>query len=229
MTMMSSSMMQRHRVVVFDLDDTLYKEVDFLKSGYRYLAKLLNETPFSMPYDEIYQTLWTTYQIGGNPFDEGICQYDLGSGIKEWMLDVYRHHFPAISLEEDVVQTLRELRSQRVKMGIITDGRIITQMNKIMALGLDAYVESEDIIINETRETMKPDERSFLQLENRYGHNSIFTYVGDNPAKDFIAPNSLGWNTICLLNDGRNIHKQDFSGDGFQMPQKIISKMIGNL
>ena len=26
-----------------------------------------------------------------------------------------------------------------------------------------------------------------------------------------ITPNKLGWKTICLLDDGRNIHRQDFS------------------
>ena len=35
-------------------------------------------------------------------------------------------------------------------------------------------------------------------------------YVGDNTEKDFFAPNQLGWKTVCILNDGRNIHQQDF-------------------
>ena len=26
--------------------------------------------------------------------------------------------------------------------------------------------------------------------------------------KDFIAPNKLGWTTVCLLDNGMNIHKQ---------------------
>ena len=30
----------------------------------------------------------------------------------------------------------------------------------------------------------------------------------DNPDKDFIAPNNLGWTSICLIDKGLNIHKQ---------------------
>ena len=38
--------------------------------------------------------------------------------------------------------------------------------------------------------------------------NANFYYIGDNVVKDFIAPNQLGWTTICLLDNGQNIHKQ---------------------
>lgn len=44
---------------------------------------------------------------------------------------------------------------------------------------------------------------------NRYPDCHGFTYVGDNLKKDFIAPNALGWLTVCLKDDGRNIHKQE--------------------
>ena len=44
---------------------------------------------------------------------------------------------------------------------------------------------------------------------NRYPECQDFTYVGDNLKKDFIAPNALGWQTVCLKDDGRNIHRQE--------------------
>lgn len=34
----------RKRVVVFDLDDTLYKEIDFLKSAYMEIASWIEES-----------------------------------------------------------------------------------------------------------------------------------------------------------------------------------------
>ena len=44
---------------------------------------------------------------------------------------------------------------------------------------------------------------------NRYPECQNLTYVGDNLKKDFIAPNMLGWLTVCLKDDGRNIHRQE--------------------
>ncbi len=53
-----------------------------------------------------------------------------------------------------------------------------------------------------------------------------YVYVGDNPKKDFIAPNSLGWLTIGLRDDGRNIHKQDLSNlDPEQLPSLWIESL----
>ena len=43
--------------------------------------------------------------------------------------------------------------------------------------------------------------------------------------KDFVAPNHLGWITICLLDDGRNIHHQNFSLTQSMLPQHMISQI----
>jgi len=49
-----------NKVVVFDLDDTLYKEIDFLKSAYSYIARLTsNEKALE---EDIYQLMWNTYR-----------------------------------------------------------------------------------------------------------------------------------------------------------------------
>ena len=37
-------------------------------------------------------------------------------------------------------------------------------------------------------------------------------YIGDNPKKDFVAPNQLNWVTVGLRDDGRNIHPQHQDG-----------------
>ena len=47
-------------------------------------------------------------------------------------------------------------------------------------------------------------------FQDKYA-DAEFVYIGDNLRKDFITPNKLGWKTICLLDDGRNIHRQDSS------------------
>ena len=35
-----------------------------------------------------------------------------------------------------------------------------------------------------------------------------YAYIADNPVKDFVGPNSLGWKTIGVRDGGRNIHPQ---------------------
>lgn len=215
------------KVVCFDLDDTLYKEVDYLKSGYRYIASRLNGAKPNATPDVIYNTLWTSYQNGeSDPFGCVIQKYGFNVYTKEDLLNWYRYHKPDISLAEDIKKTLEALKKQGVEMGIISDGRKITQLNKIEVLGLEPYMSA--IIINDNNKIIKPSEYSYRQIEKQFGKDCDYYYIGDNTGKDFIAPNALGWTTVCLLNDGNNIHPQDFSLPETYLPKKTINN-IGEL
>ena len=55
---------------------------------------------------------------------------------------------------------------------------------------------------------------------------SEYCYVGDNPKKDFIAPNALGWTTIMLKADERNIHEQVLEPDPSTRPDHVIENLL---
>jgi putative hydrolase of the HAD superfamily len=50
-----------------------------------------------------------------------------------------------------------------------------------------------------------------------------YVYIADNTQKDFITPNKLGWTTICLLDKGQNIHKQNFELSNEYLPKFTIN------
>ena len=89
------------------------------------------------------------------------------------------------------------------------------------ALGLERFFTDENIIISEEFGTAKPSERNYSYFMDKYP-GAGFYYVGDNLGKDFIAPNRLGWTSICLLDNGSNIHSQDFSVPIIYKPTKVI-------
>lgn len=116
---------------------------------------------------------------------------------------------------------MNNLIENDIRLGIVTDGRTITQKNKIKALNLNRLISDDCIIISQEFGSQKPDLKNFRYFSNKFGEGDYF-YVGDNTTKDFIAPNYLGWYTICLLGNEQNIHSQDFSLSRNQMPHKII-------
>lgn len=221
-------MMRRRKVVAFDLDDTLYKEIDFLRSAFRHIASRVSDG--NITEDELFQLMLDTYQQGGNAFEVVLNKLHCQQYSLQWMLDEYRYHNPRIALDDDTRRTLGELKSWGMRIGIISDGRFRQQMNKIEALGLKGFIDDGDIVINADKEREKPDRRSFSYFMDKYGKDVEYMYVGDNPSKDFIAPNQLGWTTVCLLDNGQNIHGQDLS---LQMPflpryrVKKLSEILG--
>lgn len=200
-------------IVCFDLDDTLYKEVDYLKSAYMEIAAYAvshcedSVVSHSLLANGAYNEMYAAYKRGENAFErlneylkKDIC---LGEYLK-----IYREHRPNIKLSEGVVSTLDVLKDKGDIIGIITDGRSVQQRNKIDALGIYKWIFDENIVISEEFGSEKPNISNYQYFMNKYPKCRDFAYVGDNPIKDFIAPNSLGWATFCLEDDGRNIHSQ---------------------
>lgn len=216
-------------VIAFDLDDTLTKEIDFLKSGYRAVARLV-EKRFGLDANEVYWQLYDWYKAGQNAFEKLNETYGLDNPIGDY-LNVYRFHQPEIMLNDEVRHTLNVLKEQGVEMGIVSDGRQETQMNKVKALGLTEWIDESCIIINSDARFFKPNpygyDRLMLAMFEKTGELELeFTYVGDNLKKDFICPNAKGWTTVCLLDDGRNIHKQDFEAASKEaLPKKTIKSI----
>lgn len=202
-------------VICFDLDDTLYKEIDFLKSAYREVADTAG-------HPEAFVLMLDWYYAKENAFAKLIETYRPSLSIAD-CLNIYRNHFPDISLDTGVKDYLEELKAADAKMGLISDGRSLTQRNKIKALGLEDFFDIE--VISEKFGSEKPNPRNYKVVMDRFPEQKIFLYVGDNPKKDFVAPNHLGWRTYCLKNDGRNIHNQDFSLSEDFLPQYVVNKI----
>lgn len=215
------------KVVCFDLDDTLYKEIDYLKSAYREIASYAadycrgcSDSPIILSV-KAYEAMLLAYKEGKNAFERLNAFLGIDLPISEY-LQIYRKHKPNIRLSETVESVLNSLKSSECIIGLITDGRSIQQRNKVEALGLNRWIMNENIVVSEEFGSEKPTPANYEYFMKRYPECDEFMYVGDNLKKDFIAPNALGWQTVCLKDDGRNIHKQDSTS----VSSKAMPKMI---
>lgn len=199
-------------VVVFDLDDTLFAEMEYVRSAYREISRRYGWRYFDMMLS------------AGSPreaFDATGLPVDL-------QLEIYRTHRPDISLPWQSLYTLATLRNRGCTLGIVTDGRSITQRHKIEALGLDRFVRPDMFFISEEVGADKISGEPFVWIMSKFGESERYIYIGDNPAKDFVAPKRMGWLTVCLLGgaDGNNLFSQDFSS----FPKENLPEMkIGYL
>ncbi|WP_299221994.1 HAD family hydrolase [uncultured Alistipes sp.] len=159
------------------------------------------------------------YRRGENVFEALNREHGLDVPITTY-LSLYRTHRPRIALSPGIPALLTELKARRCGIGLVTDGRSVTQRNKIAALRLDTFLSPASVVISEEFGSSKPDCANFEYFHRLYP-GCRFIYVADNPQKDFLAPNRLGWRTICLRDDGRNIHSQHFDLPTDYLPQTI--------
>ena len=175
--------------VIFDLDDTLYSEKEYVRSGYRKIADWLHKP-------EVEERLWEVFLRGGKALDEVLDTKD----VKE-ALAIYRHQKPDIHLYPGVAEMLYRIRKTK-KIGMITDGRPEGQHAKLDALGIRSYFD-EIIITDEMGgvQFRKPNPKAFREMQARMERPfERMCYVGDNPGKDFIAPEQLGMRAIYFRN-----------------------------
>ncbi|MCW9712995.1 HAD-IA family hydrolase [Aliifodinibius salicampi] len=205
-------------VVVFDLDDTLYKEVDYLKSAFREIAQVL-EKESGQP--GLFERMMSLYRDDEEVFGTIIEEYQVEIKTKSDLIQMYRNHEPDIYLEDHIADKLKEIKRNGMTTGLITDGRSHTQRNKLKSLGLQNYFD--EVLISEEFGSKKPDPGTFAYIQDKL-EGEGYIYIGDNIQKDFIAPNNLGWDTVCLLEDGTNIHPQNSSviNEEVQRPDVFI-------
>lgn len=189
-------------VIAFDLDDTLYKEVDYVKSGYKAVAE---ENAGIIAPAVSYRLMWEAFKAKENPFDavaKAVKGFDIAKAVA-----TYRFHRPSITLDADTEKVLQRLKDAGHRLCIITDGRTATQRNKIETLSLPRYVDPADVVISEETGHTKADADNFRIIAERYPSERCI-YVGDNPEKDFFHPNRMGWHTVMLKDNGLNSHPQ---------------------
>ena len=185
------------KAIIFDLDDALYGEKEYVRSGYHAVAGILPQV------EDCEEKLWTAFEEGKSAFDEVLKNEGIYTDeLKQKCLRTYRFQQPDIHLYAGVAEMLVQLRAAGYKLGIITDGRPEGQRAKIEVLGLDEYVDHV-IITDELGgiEYRKPNDTAFRMMkENLDVEYSEMCYVGDNIKKDFIAPDKLGMRCIWFRN-----------------------------
>jgi len=193
--------------VIFDLDDTLYLERDYVFSGYTAVAEAV--APHAGAGPKALVSLMRTWFESGlttGTFDRLLEQYP--SARAAWsvpdLVIVYRNHSPNISLAPRVESLIAALAETGVFLGIVSDGHLQGQQEKAKALRLSEKFGAVVFTDQWGTSDWKPSQRGFHEIEAVCGlMGTALTYIGDNPTKDFMAPNRLGWNTVRLRCPGQ--------------------------
>ncbi|GGZ68890.1 HAD family hydrolase [Algibacter mikhailovii] len=214
--------MKNKKTVVFDLDDTLYSEIDYLKSAYKEIAFNIAD---DSDVNEVFNNMLDIYSKGGNVFKDVLEKNKSDLSITDLLLS-YRNHQPKITVAEETLECIKKIHALNIPLGLLTDGRSVQQRNKIEALGLNKWFN--EIIVSEEFGSEKPNVDNYLHFEKTYGDGHYY-YIADNVKKDFISPNKLGWTTICLMDKGFNIHQQNFDLPLEYLPKYRIKELSETL
>lgn len=187
--------------VVFDLDDTLYPEREYVYSGF---AAVAAEFAATLPgVTDLEARLRSQFDAdpAGRTMDIVVQSLAINDpqALVEGMLGVYREHRPRIRVFDDAPGCLAACR-QYGKLALISDGRLEGQRAKLDALGIAPLFDCIVLTDRWGKEFWKPHPRAYEHVEAALGcAPEQCVYVADNVRKDFVAPNARGWRTVRVL------------------------------
>jgi putative hydrolase of the HAD superfamily len=191
----------RVRAVLFDLDDTLYPERQFVDGGFAavagfladpsgrsaaVLAARLRELHDQDGRGRLFDTLLDEVGLGGEPDLVPAC------------LLVYRAHPTRLTPFSGVVELLDGLHAAGVRTGVISDGNAAVQARKLAGLDgvaerLDVVVLTDDLGPGHAKPSRVPYDVACRLLAI---DPSATIYAGNDPRKDFRGARAAGLRTI---------------------------------
>jgi glycosyltransferase involved in cell wall biosynthesis/FMN phosphatase YigB (HAD superfamily) len=201
------------RLVVLDIDDTLYLERDYVRSGFDAVGAWARD---ELGVDDLGERAWAAFEAGVRRtiFDDALagCGVEVTNGVVPRMVEIYRAHSPTIDMLPDARAWLDAL-APHVTLAVVTDGPLASQQAKAEALMITRWADLVVFTESLGPGRGKPHPAAFEQLERELGlSGDRCAYVADNPAKDFVAPHRLGWRTVRVRRPG-GLHAEVPSGD----------------
>ncbi|MBO4350185.1 MAG: HAD family hydrolase [Proteobacteria bacterium] len=198
-------MLDAIQAIIFDMDDTLYLERDYVRSGFYAVGEAIACPEFGA-------FCWARFLEGvrGNTFDLARETFPSIEQDTRTLVELYRTHIPHISLCPDALELIC---TTRLRTGLISDGPIQSQRSKFRALGLMPWIECPIF----TQETCAPKPAPAAFQLMAYTLNTPYEnclYVGDNPKKDFAGAKEIGMKTArirrpeslhCTVDSGKDV------------------------
>lgn len=196
-----------HKAIIFDMDDTLFFEKDYVFSGFKEISIYLN-SKFGLNEEASYSFLKERFMKHGR---KKIFNYLIDKNFEKFkttninilikdLVEIYRNHKPAIKLNPIIINVLKKVRKKKFKIIIATDGLAIMQKNKFLALGLDKLVDN--IIFCWDINAPKPSKKCFETAAKGAGVNiKDCIIVGDHPIYDIVPARMLGCKAYRIKTD----------------------------
>ncbi|AQR97013.1 HAD family hydrolase [Clostridium saccharoperbutylacetonicum] len=221
------------KALIFDLDDTLYYEKEYVLEAFKEVAHYLGNK-YKKDEEKLYLRMKQLLEESGrgkifnviceeNNFDEDIVE----------LIDIYRNSVPKLELYEDSIEILIWARKNGYRLGVITDGCSKVQWNKIQALGIEKMVDKIIVTDDFGKEFWKPNKKSYLDMIEFFKlEKKECAYIGDNPNKDFIGAKGIGMKTIRIIRE-KGDHINTFLDEKYEADLNIINlfeliKLLGN-
>ena len=229
--------------LVFDVDDTLYEQIVPFEKAYKNLFNMDIDMEKFYLLSRYYSDVKFEASRNGEMTMDEYHIYRIREAAKD--LGVYLSDEEALNMQKeykknqqklqmpDITISILELaKENNIKLGIITNGPSEHQWSKVEALGVERWINKDNIVVSGDYDINKPDVRIFeiMQEKLQLPNDSLY-YVGDSLENDIVGANNAGWKAIWInrykkkLPENVDTYKiAENNGELFEIIKKIFEK-----
>ncbi|MFC5651316.1 HAD family hydrolase [Paenibacillus solisilvae] len=190
--------------VIFDLDNTLInRKAAFQAYSERFIdqfVELSEQTDRAALLDYMREADQDGYRHKRELHEQFLQELTMKyaeTTVDELLQFWFAEFFKSTVLMQGAVELLMALRSQGIKLGLITNGSVHTQNAKLDQAQLRDFFDV--IVVSDEVQIKKPDQRIFELALERLGAAAARTwYVGDHPVNDIKGARDAGLSAIWL-------------------------------
>ncbi|MCI8382876.1 MAG: HAD family hydrolase [Lachnospiraceae bacterium] len=229
------------KAFIFDVDDTLYDQVQPFQNAY---IKLFGKT--NKDIDKIFVSsrkhsdeVFEASENGLMTMEE-MYIYRIREALKEFGILIsderaleFQRYYQEFQADIVMTEKMKKLLSDLghcVKMGVITNGPAQHQWDKVQALGLTKWIPRQNILVSGEAGAAKPDRKIFDLAVCKMGLDRTEAYyIGDSPANDIVGAANAGWRTIWFNRRNKKAFsiKPDYTVCSEQELCNLIMKLAG--
>ncbi len=180
--------LEKYKIIIFDLDDTIYNEKNFIYPSLKNVSKFLT-TKIDIHENEIQKQLLILKNKNQKIFDKFLSNFlvkkiNLKSLVKR-TINKYQSYNCNNLKNVSSLKNILKFFYKKKKLFLVTNGNRLRQKNKIKKLGINKFFKKIYILDNDY-DYIKPSTKSVNSLKKfikKIGFKNA-VYVGDNKITD---------------------------------------------
>lgn len=239
---------KQKRAIFFDVDDTLYDHLTPFRSAVEEIVQLRESFPFEAAYHRMrYYSDILSLKLGGAGSEEyenavedmrkrrfqlALQEFgiELSPDLAERMQEAYIGRQFNIDMFEGARELLQRLAGGGHVVGLITNGTLEHQMNKISAMNIGGIIPQDRLFISGAVGWDKPDTRIFAHVNEVTGTSPEQSYyIGDSWRNDVIGALGAGWNVIWFNHRGiqpETEHQPHYTAASYEELGRILGTVL---
>jgi len=204
------------KVLFLDIDDTLFGTTDFVQKARAAAVDAMIERGLRAEKEQVLKSLAAVVSEFGSNDDHHYnrllqrmpasctagANHDLlvGAGV----IAYHNTKWQELLIKPEAEQLLKDLSRTSLRLGVISAGLVHKQVEKVLRLGIDRFIDKELLFITHAVGIAKSNPRLYERCVKRSGVDaSQVMHVGDHPYHDVDAANSAGLQTVWLRGSGK--------------------------